>query len=391
VDRDLLLALREGLPASAAAKVVVAAGDRNFVHLGPGQERQPVGPGPGRLSMTTEKRDIARRVHELRAFARGTDVVPILVQDDPDPDGMASALGLRTLLHRTEDTCPVISLGEVTRAENRRMAELLDLRVVRVSAAELNAFKRVIAVDTQPAPAETTTRYAVVDHHPARDGYTADFVDIRPEIGAAATMVTQYLRVGDGDGITARLATGLIYGIRTDTEVLRRGTASEDVEAYAFLQGIADQELLRKIGRPAFSEAGIRAVGRALGALALDGDMAVAYAGWLDDRTAHILPNLADFCLAIEGVSWSAAGGVVDGDLVINIRRVGGTVGAGDLAKALAEEEGMGGGHWSMARVVVEEIDRLPLGPEPGDAAGAEWLLAHLRKGVESLRALKSG
>lgn len=334
--------------------------------------------------------DTAKRVHDLRTFVRGTSVVPVLVQDDPDPDGMASALGIRTLLHRSEADCPVISLGEITRPENQRLAELLDLRVVRVSESELHGFKRVIAVDTQPAPVESKTRYAVIDHHPVRTGYSADIVDIRPEMGAAATMITQYLRVGDERRITPRLATALIYGIRTDTEVLRRGTTPADIEAYAFLQGIADQELLRKIGRPAFSPDAVRAMGAALAGIAIDGDIGVAYAGSLDRRAAHVLPNLADFCLTIEGVSWSAAAALVEDELVINIRRVGATLAAGNLARALAQEEGMGGGHRSMARVALRRLEGLPLGPDAGDPAAVEWLLDRVRDGVASIRAVKS-
>ena len=37
----------------------------------------------------------------------------------------------------------------------------------------------------------------VIDHHPEQAGYSAVFKDIRPDYGAAATMVTEYLRVGD--------------------------------------------------------------------------------------------------------------------------------------------------------------------------------------------------
>lgn len=334
--------------------------------------------------------EISKRVHDLRAFARGTAVVPILVQEDPDPDGMASALGLRKLLHRRDEESPIISLGEVTRPENKRMAEMLGIRVVRVTETELGGFRRVIAVDTQPAPVETRVRFAVIDHHPAREGYSADFVDIRPHVGAAATMVTQYLRSADPERITPRLATALIYGIRTDTEVLRRGTAPEDVEAYAFLQGVADQELLRKIGRPAFSEAAVRATGEALASLFTEGDLAVAYAGRLDARASHVLPTLADFCLGIEGVAWSAAGGILDEHLVINIRRVGGTVGAGDLAKALAEEEGMGGGHRSMARVAIRLGEEVPFSDRPGDPQATAWLLERLRERVEAIRGIRS-
>ena len=327
----------------------------------------------------------------LRDFVKGAEVVPILVQQDPDPDGMASALGLRTLLDRTEETSPIISLGEVTRPENQRMAELLDLRVVRVTRAELRGLTRVITVDTQPLSERTSTRFAVIDHHPEREGYEAEIRDIRPDVGAAATMVTEYLREGDERRVTPRLATALIYGIRTDTEVLRRGTSATDIEAYAFLQGVADQDLLRKIGRPAFSEEGVRAVGKALAGLRKQEDIAVAYVGRLDDRTSHVLPNLADFCLAIEGVSWSAAAGIVEDELTINIRRVGSGVGAGDLAKAMAEEEGKGGGHKAMARVAIDLNGERPFSEEAGDGEAADWLLDRMIGGVESIRPVRSG
>lgn len=327
-----------------------------------------------------------RRARELQAFAEGTPVLPILVQQDPDPDGMASAMGLRRLLHREEDASPIISLGEVTRPENRRMAEMLGIQVVRVSPSELNGLKKVVTVDHQPAPGpDARTRYAVLDHHPVRQGYSAELVDIRPLIGAVATMVTQYIRaVGEGI-ITPRLATALLYGIRTDTDVLRRGATPEDVEAYVFLQGLADPELLRKIGRPAFSEKGIRALGRAISGLATDGQLAVAYAGRLDDPSSHVLPSLADFCLTIKGVAWSAAAGLVEDRLAINIRRVGGTRGAGALARELAEEVGAGGGHHSMARVTLA-VEPGRFSPDAGDPDATRWLLDRVRAGIEAIR-----
>lgn len=330
-----------------------------------------------------------RRVRRLKAFASSSRVVPILLQDDPDPDGMAGALGLRLLLCREKEDCPIISLGEVTRPENQRMAELLGMRVTRVTDSELAGFERVVTVDTQPPPGLHDVRWAVIDHHPPRRGYEADFLDIRTDCGAASTIVTEYLRVEDEHRITPRLATALIYGIRTDTEILRRGTSPADIHAYAFLQGMADQELLRRIGRPAFSESGVRAVGRALAGLRKGGEVAVAYVGRLDDRSSHVLPNLADFCLSIEGVAWSAAAGLVGSELVVNIRRVGAGMGAGDLAKALAEEEGRGGGHRSMARVAIDVAGKEWLDEEPGDDAAVEWLLETLEHALESLRAIR--
>ena len=345
--------------------------------------------GPG-TSVSSDDPNLVR-ARQLQSFAEGVDVLPILVQQDPDPDGMASAMGIRRLLHREEEASPIISLGEVTRPENRRMAEMLGLQVVKVSQAELLGLKKVITVDMQPyqLEGEARTRFAVIDHHPVRDGYEAEFKDIRPLMGAAATIVTQYIRATAEGLITPRLATALLYGIRTDTDVLRRGATPEDVIAYAFLQGQADQELLRKIGRPAFSERGIRALGKALSALAVDGHLAVGYAGRLDDPSSHVLPSLADFCLTVQGVAWSAAAGLVEDRLVLNVRRVGGQVGAGALARELAEEEGAGGGHHAMARVTIA-VDPGEYSTEPGHEESARKVLRRVQAGIEAVHALRA-
>ncbi len=341
--------------------------------------------------MGVEEKSNARRVQELRLFARDTPVLPILVQWDPDPDGMASAAGIRALLHRTDDASPIVSLGQVTRPENRRMAELLGIQVTQVTERELNTFRRLIAVDMQPQPATCRARLAVIDHHPPPPGYTADFVDIRPDVGAVATMVTQYLRAS-GSGISVALATGLLYGIRTDTDVLRRGTSGQDVEAYVFLQELADEDLLRRIGRPSFPQEAVTAVGQALTGLRRENGIAVAYLGRLAAGTAHVLPNLADFCLLIEGVSWSAAGGLLGDELAVNVRRSGGSgggTGAGEVARSLAQEPGLGGGHHAMARVVFRPGVGYPLSDDPGDPATVEWLLRRVAGAVEALRAVR--
>ena len=39
-----------------------------------------------------------QKIKELRAMVGEGDRVAIVLQDDPDPDGMASAMALRTLL-----------------------------------------------------------------------------------------------------------------------------------------------------------------------------------------------------------------------------------------------------------------------------------------------------
>lgn len=358
------------------------------------------GPGDGTLARGGALRDVLRldleeelerleaerRAFCLREFAAGDDVVPILIHDDPDPDAVSSALAVMALLGDDPERTPIVTLDEMTRAENRRMAELLHIRVTQVTLEELRAFERVVTVDTQPRKLQQDgrPRLAVIDHHPLESGYTAEFSDIRPELGATATMMTQYLRATEGVRINATLATALLFGIRTDTDSLMRGVTPGDVEAYAFLQQHADTQLVRRFERPSYPVETASAFGRALERAEYDDDLCVAYLGELVEAQAHVLADLADFCLGIETITWVAVAAMLEGELVITLRHAGGPPGAGAVARSIADRtEGSGGGHATMARVSLPaaSLDGV-LGADHVSAA----IMAMLRETINEVR-----
>lgn len=331
--------------------------------------------------------EVQQRLEELRKFAEGDDDVPILLHPDPDPDALASAVAVRGLLRRDPDSTPIVTLGDITRPENRRMAEILHMRVTTVSEGELLNLARVIAVDFQPdfLTGKNGPRLAIIDHHPNETSPDAEFVDIRPQYGATATMMTEYLRTEDERRIAAPLATALLYGIKTDTDTLSRGCIAADVEAYAFLQERADLPLLRKLERPSYSIETARIYGCALGNIATEDDIAAVFLAEIAEDDAHVLADIADFCLALEEITWSVAGAVIGDKIVLTIRHLGGSVGAGDLAKELSGKWGTGGGHATMARAV------LPLEGEyqklsRGGTDGSKQLIALIAKCLEKMR-----
>jgi nanoRNase/pAp phosphatase (c-di-AMP/oligoRNAs hydrolase) len=193
----------------------------------------------------------------------------------------------------------------------------------------------------------------VLDHHPPEAGFHAELYDVRPHLGATATMLTQYFRALDGARIGVPLATALLFGIKTDTDGLMRKVAPEDVAAYAFLQERADLAMLRRFERPAYPQDAARAFGAALTELRIRGDVAVAFAGELTPEASHILADLGDFCIGVEMVCWALAAGYVGDELIVSIRHMGRPPGAGALARALSQERGKGGGHETMARFSV--------------------------------------
>jgi nanoRNase/pAp phosphatase (c-di-AMP/oligoRNAs hydrolase) len=68
-----------------------------------------------------------QKIKELRAMVSENDRIAIVLQDDPDPDAMASAMALRALLGRNKQTTPIFSFAPVTRPENRTMVHLLEI------------------------------------------------------------------------------------------------------------------------------------------------------------------------------------------------------------------------------------------------------------------------
>jgi len=334
-----------------------------------------------------ERLEAERRVWCLRDFVRGVDTLPIVLHPDPDPDALSSALAIRVLLGRDGQEAPVVTLRTMTRPENRRMAELLKLDVVQVSAAELNRYDRVVAVDTQPhnAGARGGTGWAVVDHHPLEPGLTTGLRDVRPDYGATATILCEYLRAAPDRTVGAPLATALLYGIRTDTDTLTRGVGPPDVAAYAWILERVDPMLLRLIERPAYSLTLVRQFGAAVAGVVAGEDVAAVWSGALDADDAHMLSELADLCLGVEGASWGVAGALIEEDLVLALRHLGPGPGAGAVAKRLVAGAGRGGGHPTMARAVLP-LPAPARGSDAGSAVMGAWIVERIRAALAALR-----
>ena len=89
----------------------------------------------------------------------------------------------------------------------------------------------------------------VIDHHPEQFNYKCHIKDIRPSYGATSTILLEYL-LCTGSGIGTRLATAMLYGIKSDTFALSREVNEWDVEAFSYLYPLANQNLMRRIERP---------------------------------------------------------------------------------------------------------------------------------------------
>ena len=296
-----------------------------------------------------------RRLVELRDLLSSRERIGILLQPDPDPDGIAAGYALRAILGRKKMTAPLISFGEVKRPENQAMVQALGIEVRTIVPEELDEFDGIALVDVQPTvfgespPARLLSVDVVIDHHPVRSGYDAVLKDIRPGYGATATILTEYMRAS-GIEVSSKLATALLYGIKTDTQLLGRETSRHDMNAFAFLHATHSPALLRRIERPALPHDGLRALGRALARTSVEEGIHLLVLGRVRE---DVIPQVADMGLQAEGAEWAIAAGVVGSDLVFSVRNVGYVRAAGEVVRGIVEGIGVGGGHRTMAKGII--------------------------------------
>jgi nanoRNase/pAp phosphatase (c-di-AMP/oligoRNAs hydrolase) len=296
---------------------------------------------------------IKNKLKELRAVVHDNDRVAIILQDDPDPDAMSSAIALRVLLGRNKQTTPIFAFKPVTRPENRTMMHMLEIEIAPASTEELATFNKIAMVDVEPPYFGNKLPRAdiVIDHHQGYTSGNAAFEDIRVDYGATATIMTEYL-ISANERISERLATALLYGIRSDTLSLSRRVTDADLGAFTHLYPLANYSLLRQIDRPELPVSFARILSQAMRRFVVRDGLVALHLGPVERD--DLIVQMADFCLQFEGVEWVAVSGKLGGDLVIAVRNHGfGRANAGETVKRLFGDIGSAGGHRNMSKAVV--------------------------------------
>jgi nanoRNase/pAp phosphatase (c-di-AMP/oligoRNAs hydrolase) len=294
-----------------------------------------------------------QKIKELHALVADDDRVAILLQDDPDPDGISSAMALRVLLGRNKLTTPIFSFRPVTRPENRNMVRLLEIDIDAANTENLRSFDKIAMVDVQPLYFEGRLDHAdiVIDHHPGYPVGAAPFEDVRTRYGATATLMTEYLLNAE-ERISERLATALLYGIKSDTLMLSRRVTDVDLQAFTHLYPLANYPLLKRIERPELPVSFARILAHAMSRFAVENKLVVLHLGRVERD--DLIVQMADFCLDFEGVEWVAVSGKLESKLAIAVRTHDTSQGsAGELVQKLFSDIGSAGGHRNMAKAVI--------------------------------------
>jgi nanoRNase/pAp phosphatase (c-di-AMP/oligoRNAs hydrolase) len=292
------------------------------------------------------------RVQQYQRYFSDAERILILLHNDPDPDAMASGLALRNVLRRTKATAIIGAIQGVTRPENLRMANLLDIAVEQITQASLKEFDRIAMVDVQPHYFGGLIDRVdlVIDHHPEQPGYTAVFKDIRADYGSTCTILTEHLRAVDVN-ISERTATAMLYAIKSDTLFFNRQTNRVDIEAFSYLYPLADAAMITKMEGAEITRDRLDHVMKAHQAGSLADQVFCAFLG--PTAREDFIPYVADFFLQLEGVKWTIIAGIVSDSMIISVRNLGYSKNAGEFVRKYFADIGSAGGHRAMAKAVI--------------------------------------
>ncbi len=301
---------------------------------------------------------IAQRLFDLLESWEG--VLGIVTHNNPDPDAISSAMALAAIARAASDRrlqTRILYDGNIGHQENRAFVNLLDIRMEKCTAQQLKECRYLALVDASAPGVNNNIPHGtpvniVIDHHRAADEAVAaaEFVDIRPGMGATASILTQYLQDLDVP-VDKKVATGLMYGIRADTRDFRRNVTPQDLNYVAFLLPLADNDLLDKIMSPSLSKETLDVLGKAIQNRVIRSGYLFSNVGYIRNRDA--LPQAADYLLNLEGVNTALIYGIGDTGILLIARSRDVRINLGTVLAEAFGEIGDAGGHPNMAAAVI--------------------------------------
>jgi nanoRNase/pAp phosphatase (c-di-AMP/oligoRNAs hydrolase) len=277
----------------------------------------------------------------------------IIPHNDPDPDAIASVVGLQYLLAEWLGVTGRIRYrGIIGRSENKALLRVLNNSFQRLEKIDLNASLPIALVDTQPGAGNNPLpkqgqATIIIDHHAWRtSSLDAPFVDVRPDIGATATIILEYLLTA-GIELPPKLATALFYGIKTDTRALSRGATAADKSAYLYLQPHIDVLAMVEIEQAQVPIDYFINFDAALHAASLYSDVLIGYIGLM--KYPDLAAEIADVLMRLKGARWVLFMGIYKQTLILSVRTRDLAGGAGVLVQQIVRDQGTAGGHGALA------------------------------------------
>ncbi|MBR8830601.1 MAG: hypothetical protein N5P05_003869 [Chroococcopsis gigantea SAG 12.99] len=270
---------------------------------------------------------LVKKLQQILENHRGERQI-IVIQDFPDPDALSSAWSYKLIAEQYDISCDIVYGGTLSHQENIALVKLTGLPAVKWSVqslreTDLSVYKGCVLLDsqgtnTQLMPFIKSAQIpiiVVIDHHSKQGEIAAEFIDIRPQIRATATILTQYIQGGllefnNNNNLHVKCATALMHGLRSDTNALMQAQEA-DYMAAAYLSRYYDAALLNAILQSSRSRRVMEVIERSLKNRIIKNNFSLAGVGYLLYENRDAIPQAADFLVTEENVHTAIVYGIV--------------------------------------------------------------------------------
>lgn len=275
----------------------------------------------------------------------------IFLHNSPDPDSISCGMALQKIAEKYNVKSYIYYGGKIGHQQNRTLVNLVGAKMKQVLPSEdvhdiLDRHGKIAMLDCELAGHNNVVPKdhvpdIVIGHHLVSDTpVPGEFVDVRQNVGASATIILGYLQelsiVPD-----TKLATALLHGIRVDTNGFTRHTSPSDLKAVAYLSPLVDPKLLDQIESPPMTTETLDVMGRAVANRQIRSTYLVTNGGFVSDRDA--LPQAAEFLLNLEGVTTVLVFGIQDDTIHLTARSRDSRVNVSEILQKAFSEENAGG------------------------------------------------
>jgi nanoRNase/pAp phosphatase (c-di-AMP/oligoRNAs hydrolase) len=300
---------------------LISSENKTFAANGKQEAQSANGTGESSLTQTIEKLKATLERH------RGERQLVVL-QDFPDPDALSSAWAYDLIAQQYDIQCEIVYGGTLSHQENITLVKLTSLPAKRLAVQnfkekDLSVYQGFVLVDTQGTTSQlipllksaNIPLIVVIDHHCCQGNVEAEFVDLRPQTRATATILTQYIQGGllkfnSSNNQHVKCATALMHGLRSDTNSLLQAQ-EEDFLAAGFLSRFYDPQLLNAVLASARSRQVMEVIERALSNRTIKNNFSIAGVGYLRYDARDAIPQAADFLVTEDNIHTALVYGIV--------------------------------------------------------------------------------
>jgi nanoRNase/pAp phosphatase (c-di-AMP/oligoRNAs hydrolase) len=286
----------------------------------------------------------------IELLKQAPDEVFLQPHNVPDPDAIASCLGLQHLLSARGIASQIVYDQEIEKANSLKMIELFKISMASLKdVATLGAEDWAVLVDAQKGGSNVshmdTDEVAVIDHHEYQGNKGYRFEDIRPETGSCSAIIAEYF-FENNIPVPRSIASALLYGIFMDTDNLTRRVDTLDINMFYKLYNLADLSHIIELKGNEISVKDLKLYADAFKTVEIYDELGFLH---LTSSNDSLLGSAGDIVLSVDTVEIVVAYALRENGIKLSVRSARKDVKANELVRFLVEGYGLGGGHENMA------------------------------------------